>query len=189
MEHCVAHLSRHRSLPYSFNVSDAATGGTTDYSYHKAGITYSYTPELRGGSFNPDRRQIEPAWTEFWAASVAMIEAIEQELSTTGPSATTHTSVPRTTVQPTSKPDYTEGAISTSAAVSGTTEPQTTEDVGILAINGTAEAQTAEEVEMIALTGAWGIHREISVSFGCRTKVEYHIMTSIFLLYASIEQF
>ena len=120
-----------------------------------------------------------------------MIEAIEQELSTTGPSATTHTSVPRSTVQPTSTPDYTEQlAISTSAALSGTAEPQTTEDAGILAaINGTAEPQTAEEVEMIALTGAWGIHREISVSFGCRTKVEYHVMTSIFLLYASIEQF
>ena len=182
-------ITPHRSLHCSYFASDAATGTTIEYSYYEAGITYSYTPELRGGSFNPDRRQIEPAWTEFWAASVAMIEAIEQELSTTGPSATSHTSVPSTTVQPTSAPVHTEQA-STSAAVSGTTEPQTTEDAGILAaINGTAEAQTAEEVEMIALTGAWGIHREISVSFGCRTKVEYHIMTSIFLLYASIEQF
>ena len=99
MEHCVAHLSRHRSLPCSFNVSDAATGGTTDYSYHKAGITYSYTPELRGGSFNPDPNQIEPAWTEFWAASIAMIEAIEQlHVQPPGdePNSNTRSGAPRT---------------------------------------------------------------------------------------------
>ena len=72
-------------------VSDSATGHTFGYAYQQAGITYSYTPELRGESFNPDRGQIEPSWTEFWAGSVAMIEAIKQELSLARASTTHYT--------------------------------------------------------------------------------------------------
>lgn len=37
------------------------------------GIKYSFTPELRGGGFNPDKSQIELSFQEMWNGIVAMI--------------------------------------------------------------------------------------------------------------------
>jgi len=54
-----------------------ASGGTDDYVKVVGGIKYSFTPELRGGGFNPPKSQIEPSFQEMWNGIVAMIKEIK----------------------------------------------------------------------------------------------------------------
>ena len=56
--------------------SDPASGGTVDYA-HTVGSEYSYTPELRGNSFNPPATQIQPAFEETWDGIVALVYETE----------------------------------------------------------------------------------------------------------------
>ncbi|CAD5124706.1 DgyrCDS12968 [Dimorphilus gyrociliatus] len=56
------------------------SGTLVDYVKEKAGVKYSYTPELRGPGFDPSRDQIQPSYNEFWNGFkklIAEIEAIE----------------------------------------------------------------------------------------------------------------
>ena len=57
-------------------ILDEANGITSDYTY-SVGIKYSYTPELRGDSFDPPPEEIQPSFDEVWAGLVAMYNEIE----------------------------------------------------------------------------------------------------------------
>ena len=59
-------------------ISDPASGLTIEYAYSPGGAKYSYTPELRGRSFNPPTSDIGPSDNEFYAAVVAQMAKIEE---------------------------------------------------------------------------------------------------------------
>lgn len=48
-----------------------------DFVKEKAGVKYSYTPELRGPGFNPPKNQIQPSYEEFWNGFKKLITEIE----------------------------------------------------------------------------------------------------------------
>ncbi|CAD5116369.1 DgyrCDS5267 [Dimorphilus gyrociliatus] len=55
-----------------------ASGATMDYAYDKAGITYAFTPELRGPGFDPPASAIQLSFQEVWNGVVATIAKIEE---------------------------------------------------------------------------------------------------------------
>jgi len=55
-----------------------ASGITMDYSKGVGGVKYTFTPELRGGSFIVAAAQIQPSYVEVWNGVLALIRAIEQ---------------------------------------------------------------------------------------------------------------
>ncbi len=48
-----------------------------DYVKEKAGVKYTFTPELRGPGFNPPTSAIQLSFEEMWNGIVAMVEEIE----------------------------------------------------------------------------------------------------------------
>jgi len=54
----------------------AASGSTVDYVKAKAGVKYSFTPELRGTDFVIDPSEIDRSYNEIYNGMVAMIDAI-----------------------------------------------------------------------------------------------------------------
>ena len=59
-----------------FDVSDPVTGSTSDYSFAKQGIKYSWAIEVAGWFTDPDTK-IAPVFKQFWRALVASTNEIE----------------------------------------------------------------------------------------------------------------
>ena len=66
-------------------VSDPASGSTCDFARGVAGVTFSFTPELRDRganglpySFVPPKTEIQPAFEETWNGFVAMMDGIDE---------------------------------------------------------------------------------------------------------------
>ena len=66
-------------LPYV----DASPGGTLDFAKAKAGVKYSFTPELRGTSFILPPEQIIPSGLETFEAVNVIAEIIFAEFGPT----------------------------------------------------------------------------------------------------------
>ncbi len=61
-------------------IVDSTRGTTADYAYGQVGVTYAYTPELRGPGFNPGTSAIPTSFEENWNALVAMMTAINESM-------------------------------------------------------------------------------------------------------------
>ena len=57
---------------------DPASGLTLEYAKEKGGTKFTFTPELRGGRFDPPASEIGPSEQEFWSAMVAQMDAIAE---------------------------------------------------------------------------------------------------------------
>jgi len=55
------------------------TGGTDDWAKARAGVKYTFCPELRGRDFVVNRSQIEPSFRELWNGIYAMVNQIARQ--------------------------------------------------------------------------------------------------------------
>lgn len=68
-------------IGYIFVQLDSTTGSTMDWA-RKAGVKYSFTPELRGGWFEVDPEEISKSLQEFTSGAIKMAEAVEEAENT-----------------------------------------------------------------------------------------------------------
>lgn len=61
---------------YLFRVSDASSGGSTDWMMATAGMPYTFVPELRGSGFDVSPSLIPLSVNEMWNGLVAMMDEI-----------------------------------------------------------------------------------------------------------------
>jgi len=59
-----------------FRVIYQASGVSVDSMYANKGIVFSYTPEVRGTSFQPPASNIMPSNLELWAGMIAQVECV-----------------------------------------------------------------------------------------------------------------
>ena len=60
-------------------ITDETTGGTDDWAKARAGVKYTFCPELRGRDFVVNRSQIEPSFRELWNGIYAMVNQIARQ--------------------------------------------------------------------------------------------------------------
>ena len=62
---------------YALFVPGTVSGTSRDWVYGVDIVKYTYTPELRGPGFDPDRSNIMPSIEENWNGLVALVKEIE----------------------------------------------------------------------------------------------------------------
>ena len=60
-----------------WNFADATTGATDDWAKGRAGVKYSFNPELRS-TFIAPVSEIEPSFREVWRGIVFLMDQIEE---------------------------------------------------------------------------------------------------------------
>ena len=66
------------AIHFTFDFTDATTGGTNDWAKGVVGVKHAICPELRGRDFVIDKSEIQLSFEEIWAGIVAQEAALTQ---------------------------------------------------------------------------------------------------------------